>query len=199
MLQQSNATNATLQQLYVTNATSQRSLQHRSNLCNVAFVTAISAMTQNMCHIASKGQAVRSWHVWRDYRTAATAEEADDQLWWKQTWVLFLSNSILLCWSRLRACTRLISWLPALGSAVLHFCSHLSHAISSMLQRSLQCCRATTATLKQLHATTATLQRSHYKNLMSKTVLVLENTPVTRSVTESLPEVFLRDTFEKIY
>ena len=39
----------------------------------------------------------------------------------------------------------------------------------------------------------------HKPIVMSKTVLVLENTPVTRSGTESLPEVFLRDTFEKIY
>jgi hypothetical protein len=47
-----------------------------------------------------------------------------------------------------------------------------------------------------LHAIAATSQR--LQTFMSTTVRVLENTPGTRSGTESLPEVFLHDNFKQI-
>ncbi len=46
---------AILQQLHATIATLQRSLQHCSNICDVAFVAAISVMTQKFAILLPKG------------------------------------------------------------------------------------------------------------------------------------------------
>jgi hypothetical protein len=87
---------------------------------------------------------------------------------------------------------------------------HLSKSILLVVHDSTPDCHAIFAMLQRLHAISAMSLRLHAiacnvaaisvkKNLMSTTVRVLENTPGTRSGTESLPEVFLHNNCEQIY
>ncbi len=66
----------------------------------------------------------------------------------------------------------------------------------------MQCCRdhmQLHAMLLQSHAIACDVMRSQKKTFLSSAVQVLENTPGTRSGTESLPKEFLHDNCEQIY
>ena len=94
---------------------------------------------------------------------------------WKQYGTCFVSLQRLL-W-QMRHCR------DCCDVAEISVMLHLSHTIAAMLHLS--------------HLIAATLQR--LQNIRSTTVWILENTPGTRSGTESLPQVFLHNTFEQIY
>ncbi len=94
-------------------------------------------------------------------------------------------------------CTWLNSWLP---------CDLRSHAIAcNVAEITCNCmrCRRDCMQLHAMslrsHAIACNVMQSWKKTFRSSTVWVLENTPGTRSGTESLPEEFLHNNCEQIY